>query len=190
MVNWRKRKRKKKEQALVRFRKHRQKNLLAEPGIHDFIVVLDHLKQGYNIPKIFRSAEALGAAEVSLIGIEFFDPAPAMGSFKHVPARFFDSFDQCHRELMARGYTLFALDPGARRELPQTLLPVKSAFVFGHEEFGLSFQPGQYDRLKTIRIPQFGRVQSMNVSNVASIVMYEYIRQHRCASDDHFSPDG
>lgn len=178
MSNWRKKRKKMWAQAQVRFRKHRQRNLLAQPGVHSFIIVLDHLKVGYNIPKIFRSAEALGASEVHLIGVDFFDPAPAMGAFKHVPARFYDDFDDCFKALESRGYTFLALDPAAGTDLASTALPSKSAFVFGHEEFGLSFDPSGYSGLQTVRIPQFGRVQSMNVSNAASIVMYEYVRQH------------
>ena len=48
--------------ALLRYTKQRQRNLLAEPGVHDFVLVLDHMKAGFNVAKIFRSAEAFGAA--------------------------------------------------------------------------------------------------------------------------------
>ena len=75
---------------LLRYQKERQRNCLARPGIHPFVVVLDGLKPGYNIGKIFRSAEAFGAAAIHLVGIGPFDPAPAKGSFRKVPARFLD----------------------------------------------------------------------------------------------------
>ncbi|MFO7593918.1 MAG: TrmH family RNA methyltransferase, partial [Pseudomonadota bacterium] len=78
--------------ALKRYEKHRRRNLLAKPGEQPFVVVLDHLKAGFNVPKIFRSAEAFGAHEVHLIGIGPFDPAPAKGAFKKVPARFHEDF--------------------------------------------------------------------------------------------------
>ncbi len=74
------------EQMLRAYEKNRRRNLLAQPGAHDFVVVLDHLKAGYNVPKIFRSAEAFGAREVQLIGIGPFDPSPAKGAFRQVPA--------------------------------------------------------------------------------------------------------
>lgn len=47
---------------LTRYRKERQKNVLAKPGPHEIALVLDQLKAGFNVPKIFRSAEAFGAS--------------------------------------------------------------------------------------------------------------------------------
>jgi len=169
--------RKERQHSLKRYEKHRRRNLLAEVGEHPFIVVLDHLKAGFNVPKIFRSAEAFGVHEVHLIGIGPFDPAPAKGSFKNVPARFHESFDDCYQVLSARGYTLFTLEPDCGELLQDAELPEKSAFVFGHEEMGISFDRGDYPAIRCMHIPQFGRMDSLNVSVAASIVMYEYVRR-------------
>lgn len=169
--------------ALRRFERHRRKNLLATPGDLPFVIVLDRLKPAFNIGKIFRSSEAFGAHEVHLIGIDFFDPAPAMGSFKWVPARFHESFETCYQDLKARHYALFTLEPERGKPLPTTTLPRRSAFIFGHEEFGLSFDPRDFDGICPLRIPQLGKVQSLNVSVAASLVMYEYFRQHGAQLD-------
>jgi tRNA G18 (ribose-2'-O)-methylase SpoU len=75
---------------------------MASPGRHNFVLVLDHLKPRFNIGKIFRSAKAFGAEAVHLIGIDFFDPAPSMGSYKWVPAKFYKSFDQSYEDLCHR----------------------------------------------------------------------------------------
>ena len=166
------------KQALLRYQKQRQRNILAEPGEHDFIIVLDHLKAGFNIPKIFRSAEAMGAHSIHLVGIGPFDPAPAKGSFKKVPARFHDNFESCYRVLMKEGYQLFTLEPDGDKSLLRMELPQKSAFILGHEEFGISFDAGDYPDIQSISIPQFGSVESLNVSIAASIMMFEYVRQH------------
>ena len=167
------------QQAIKRFRNQRRRNALAKPGSKEFIVVLDHLKPRFNVGKIFRSADAFGAKEVQLVGIDFFDPAPAMGSFKWVPARFFDQFRSCHDELIGRGYHIFRLDPCNGSLLSQATFPERSAFVFGHEEYGFSFDANDFPDIVPLSIPQFGRVQSLNVSVAASLTMYEYIRQ-RC----------
>ena len=173
--------RKYREQMLRRYQKQRQRNRLARPGCHDVIVVLDHLKAGYNVAKIFRSAEVFGAAEVQLIGIDAFDPAPAKGAFKQVPARFPESFASAYRDLRERDYQVFYLTADSDREQVQELVttrfPRRSALVLGHEEHGLSFDPGRFEDLIGIRIRQFGRIESLNVSIAASLAMYEYARQ-------------
>lgn len=161
--------------ALKRYEKHRRRNLLAKPGSHRFVVVLDNLKAGFNVPKVFRSAEAFGAREVHLINIGPFDPAPAKGAFKKVPACFHADFKNCHAELT---YTIFVLEPDCESTLGAFPLPQKSAFVLGHEELGISFDKSDYPDLQCLAIAQFGEVQSLNVSVAASIVMYEYVRQH------------
>jgi tRNA G18 (ribose-2'-O)-methylase SpoU len=166
------------EMAQRRFRRQRNKNYLAEPGVHDCVIVLDHLKPGYNIGKIFRSSEAFGAREIHLVGIDFFDPAPGMGAFKWVPAIFHRDFFSCYTRLVNQGYTLFILEPGKGSPLTGTQLPLKSAFIFGHEEFGISFEPELFPDIRRLTIPQFGKSQSLNVSVAASILLYEYVRQH------------
>ena len=161
-----------------RYDKERQRNVMAKPGVHQFCLVLDHLKPFFNPPKIFRSAEAFGASGIWLVGIGPFDPAPAKGSFRKVPARFFDSFSDCHLDLQQSGYQPFVLDPQADLLLTQVPLPAKTAFIFGHEELGCSFAAADYPDLTRLKIPQFGSVQSLNVSIAASVTMYEFARQH------------
>jgi tRNA G18 (ribose-2'-O)-methylase SpoU len=160
-----------------RYEKERQRNLLALPGPHPLVIVLDRLKAGYNVAKIFRSAQAFGVRAVHLVGIGPFDPAPAKGAFRKVPARFHEDLTSCLEELLAAGYTLIALSPDGGEALPEAELPERSAFIFGHEEFGVRLDPGTFPALRTLRIPQCGALQSLNVSVAASIVMYEYLRR-------------
>ncbi|MBW2409691.1 MAG: TrmH family RNA methyltransferase [Deltaproteobacteria bacterium] len=167
--------------ATRRFEKQKRQNLMAVSGRHKFIIVLDHLKPAFNIGKIFRSGDAFGAQEVHVIGTSFFDPDPAKGSFKYVPARFYKDFQSCYDTLARLNYTLFTLQPDDGELLSAVELPVNSAFIFGNEEFGLSFRAEDFSAVKSLKIPQYGRVQSLNVSIAASIVMYEYIRQYGSA---------
>ncbi len=191
----------KREQMLAAYEKERARNVLAKPGVHSFAVVLDHLKASFNVPKIFRSAEAFGASEVHLVGIHPFDPRPAVGSFRKVPARFHDEVDTVFNDLTGRGFTLIAFDPAAPRAIYELELPERSALLFGHEEFGFSFNFRDYPGIVTARIPQFGEVQSLNVSVAASVAMYEYTRQWagrkpieptpaKRVSDRHFTTPG
>ncbi|MCU7882983.1 MAG: TrmH family RNA methyltransferase [Candidatus Thiodiazotropha sp. (ex Lucinoma annulata)] len=186
MLRQRKNKRERREerdQALLRYTKQRQRNVLAKPGVHEFIIVLDQMKAGFNVAKIFRSAEAFGAHEIHLVNIGPFDPSPGKGAFKKVPARFFDSFDQSYRDLVNRGYQVVLLQGGCDRQLTTAELAKKSAFVLGHEEWGHSFNLDDYPEVSSVAIPQYGQVESLNVAVAASIVMYEYVRQHQAKAN-------
>ena len=164
-------------QMLLRYNKERQRNVLAKPGEHQFVLILDQLKPSFNVGKIFRSGEAFGAAAVHLVNVAEFDPAPAKGSFRKVPAVFHETFAECHAVLSEQGYTFFVLNPESATSLCVTAMPEKSAFILGHEEFGFSFDAQDYPEIQNVTIPQFGSVQSLNVSIAASVVMYEYVRQ-------------
>lgn len=162
-----------------RYEKHRRHNLLyAEPGSNDFVIVLDHLKPQFNIGKIYRSAEAFGARAVHLVGTKYFDTKAAKGSFKWVPTELHATFESCYNKLIDDDYDFYVLDPAAKKTLSTIVFPRRSAFIFGHEEFGFSFDRTVYNRIRSVKIQQVGRVDSLNVSVAASIAMYEYCRQH------------
>lgn len=165
--------------AMRRYQKDKQRNVLAQPGQHEFILVLDHLQAGFNVPKIFRSAETLGAHEIHLINIEPFDPAPAKGTFRKVPAKFHGNIEDCFTQLKQRGYQLFTLEANKGKVLYEAELPTKSAFILGNEDRGISFDIKDYPEINCLSIPHFGVTESLNVSVAASIVMYEYVSQHR-----------
>jgi len=163
----------------ARFVRARRRSLVdASPGIHSCILILDGLKPDFNIGKIFRVADAFSALEIHLINVDFFDPDPAKGSVRWVPFFQHETFDACFSEVAGRGYQCITLEPGQGDILGKRSLPDKAAFIFGHEEFGLSFDRALYPELVSLSIPQWGYVQSLNVSVAAAIVLYEYVRQH------------
>lgn len=161
--------------AHARFERERRRNRLAQPGPSELILVLDHLKPGFNVAKIFRTAQAFGAREIHLVAIGPFDPAPAKGALRAVPARFFGDLDESLQLLRAGDYCVFRMLADGGDALQTVRLPRRCAFLLGHEEFGLS---AAASGLPALRIAQYGPVQSLNVSVAASIAMYEYFRQH------------
>ncbi len=164
-----------------------RRNLVsARPGIHSCVLVLDGLKPDFNIGKIFRSADAFGAREIHLVNVDIFDPEPAKGSVRWVPFTRHPDFASCHQLLRPQGYTFVTFEPGRGRRLDRSDLPRQVAFVLGHEEFGLSFDPAGYPDILPLSIPQWGHVQSLNVSIAASIALYEYVRQHGLPLEEGF----
>jgi tRNA G18 (ribose-2'-O)-methylase SpoU len=80
------------------------------------------------------------------------------------------------------GYSLIALHTDSHAvPLLQFSFPYRSVLVLGQELTGLPEELlQQCDR--TITIPQFGLVESLNVQTAGAIAIYEYIRQHRFTS--------
>jgi len=150
--------------------------VMATPGPFPFVMILDHLKVDFNIGKIIRSAEAFGARAVEVVGTTFFDPLPAKGCMKRVPWQMRKTFFETYDLYKNQGYTFYAFDTEASSTLPETVFPERSAFILGHEGFGVTFKKEDYPEIKWIKIPQYGKVESLNVSVAASIVMYEYSR--------------
>jgi tRNA G18 (ribose-2'-O)-methylase SpoU len=146
-------------------------------GPFPLVLVLDRLKAGFNVGKIIRTANALGAREVHLIGIPAFDPGPAKGALRHTLTRSFKTFSESYALLKSEGYTFYALELLGQRVLGKTEFPEKTAFVMGHEEYGLSFSPEEFPEVNYLHIPQFGRVDSLNVSIAAALASFEYLRQ-------------
>jgi len=152
------------------------------PGHFPLVLVLDHLKPGFNVGKILRSANAFGCREVHLVGVRAFDPTPSKGSLRHTRTRSFDTFAESFTELSGEGYAFFALDPAGVRTLDGLIFPERAALVLGHEEYGLSFDPAAYPGVEIVSIPQYGLVQSLNVSIAAALATYEYVRQRRSSA--------
>jgi tRNA G18 (ribose-2'-O)-methylase SpoU len=149
----------------------------ATPGPQSFTVVLDHLKPDFNVGKIFRTADAFGAKEICLVGMTWFDPSPAVGSFKHIPAKFHASFGECHAYLKAQGLAIYRLEPEHGGLLTEAPVEKNCALVLGNEGIGHSFKREDFPDVISLRIPQWGRAQSLNVSVAAAVAMYEHCRR-------------
>lgn len=150
--------------------------VMSRPGPFPYVLILDNLKVDFNIGKIIRSAEAFGAHGVDVVGTPFFDPMPAKGCLKRVPWTMRPTFQESYQKWSDEGYTFYAFDVDAAESIHEVNFSDKSAFILGHEGFGLSFKKEHYPKIKVMKIPQFGLVESLNVSVAASIVMYEFVR--------------
>jgi tRNA G18 (ribose-2'-O)-methylase SpoU len=150
--------------------------VMAVPGPFPYVLILDNLKVDFNIGKIIRSAEAFGAQGIDVVGTSFFDPMPAKGCMKRVPWTMREQFIQSYQHYQSLGFTFYAFDSEAPVSLHEERFPDNSAFILGHEGFGFSFKKEDFPQIKFVKIPQFGLVESLNVSVAASIVMYEFTR--------------
>jgi len=145
------------------------------PGVAT--VVLDRLQDAGNVGSIVRSAAALGVAQVLAL-----KGTAALWSPKVLRAGMGAHFGLQLREgltpddLAALELPLVATSSHAATLLHDTPLPQPCAWVLGHEGQGIGEALMRRCAL-TVRIPQPGGEESLNVAAAASICLYESLRQ-------------
>jgi len=140
-------------------------------------VVLDRLQDAGNVGTILRSAAALGVRQVLAL-----KGCAALGSPKVLRAAMGAHFGLhwveglAEADLDALRLPLLATSSHAEHELHRIELPQPCAWVFGHEGQGVS--EGLLARCQaTVRIPQPGGEESLNVAAAAAICLYESLRR-------------
>lgn len=149
----------------------------------DLNVVLENIHDPHNVSAIFRSCDAVGVPEVSLVyNIEQF---PRIGkkssasAFKWVKNKKYKSIEECYSCLRSGGYKIYASSISAESKSIYDLdLSENTAIVLGNEHRGVSSDAQKLADEKFI-IPMYGMVQSLNVSVAAAVVLYEALRQRQ-----------
>ena len=152
---------------------------------YPMVVVLDNVRSGHNVGAVFRMADALGVARVCLCGITAQPPhlairKTALGAEEMVPWRYAATVGEALTALQEEGYRIVCVERTSAA-LPldlsmEGLLDGPTAFVFGHEVWGVSEEAlGLADAC--VEIPQYGHKKSMNVSTCVAIVAWEWRRR-------------
>ena len=153
--------------------------LLPQAGVAS--VVLDGVQDAGNVGSVLRSAAALGVRQVlALKGTAALWSPKVLraGMGAHFGLHLVEGLDA--DALDGLGLPLLATSSHADASLPQAVLPAPCAWVFGHEGQGVS--PAVMARCAlTLRIPQPGGEESLNVAAAAAICLYE---SARCQGDD------
>lgn len=152
-------------------------NLEKTPVRFPWIGILDNLRSPMNVGTIFRSADGFGTGELFLTGITPHPPNPklartALGAEEFVPCTYFEKTEDAILEAKKRGYRIIALEIAEpSKNLSELTNFENTAFIFGNEEFGITSTTLELcDEI--IRLPLFGKKNSINVGNVFSIVSH------------------
>ena len=151
-------------------------------------MVCEEVRDPGNLGTILRAADAVGADGVVLTG-RTVDPFNAKvvrsttGSLFHVPFAVDADLADVAVRARAAGLQVFAADVrgedllGARRE---GALENPTAWVFGNEARGLTSDAvALCDR--SLKLPIYGRAESLNLATAASVCLYESAFAHRAA---------
>ena len=156
-------------------------NAAEEKGEPPLIVVCDELSDPHNLGAVIRTAECAGAHGVIIpkrrsAGLTAVVAKTSAGAVSHVPVARVPNLTACLKELKDGGLWVFGADAAGDRTLYEADLKGPAAIVIGSEGDGMSRLVAQTCDV-LVRIPMKGKLNSLNASAAAAILLYEAVRQ-------------
>jgi len=144
-------------------------------------VVIENIHDPHNVSAIFRTCDAAGIPNISLVyNIEKFPKIGKKSSasaYKWIEREKYKSIEECYNHLRQENFKIYASSLNSKaKNLYELDFTKKVAIVFGNEHRGLSKEAEKLAD-ETFFIPMYGMVQSLNVSVSAAITIYEALRQ-------------
>ena len=166
--------------AVAKTKQHRLKDLSLKDN--PLIVVLERVEKPGNLGAILRSAEAAGVDAVIVCDplTDLYNPnliRASIGGVFNVPVAVCTS-EECIAFLKQRNITILTAQLQDSYEYYDYDMRPATAIVMGTESTGLT-QQWRETADAHIRIPMLGRLDSLNVSVSAAILMYEAVRQRK-----------
>lgn len=150
---------------------------------HELYVVLDNLRCLHNIGAILRLSDALRVQKVYLCGETIDLRRKKLRNGSRGAERWVEieqRSDACEvvAELKERGvYTVAAEIATSSVDYRNMNLRMPLCLIFGREDDGVSEQLLKFSDA-VVHLPIFGMANSLNVSTVAAVLMYETIWRH------------
>ncbi len=147
------------------------------------VVVLDGVQDPRNLGAILRTAEAAGAVGAVIPTRRAAGLSPAVarasaGAAMHLPVAGVVNLARAVEALREAGFHVVAADPSAPRAYDEADLDPPVALVVGGEGRGIRrLVRERCDEV--VQIPMRGKVESLNASVAAAILLYEVARRLR-----------
>jgi 23S rRNA (guanosine2251-2'-O)-methyltransferase len=157
-------------------------DILAKAGDADpLLVLLDEVTDPHNLGAVIRSADAAGAHGVIIPRHRAAAVTPAAvkasaGAVEYLPVARVGNLARTIDRLKESGLWVVGADASARQVIWEAPLDGPLAVVVGGEDKGL----GRLVREKCdllVKLPMAGRVNSLNASVAAALVLFEAVRQ-------------
>jgi TrmH family RNA methyltransferase len=149
-------------------------------GLPGLVAILEEVRDPGNAGTIIRAADSAGADAVVLTGrsVDPYNPKvvrSTTGSLFHVPVSVGVTLADAIERARGLGYTILAADVSGD-DLPDVradgMLDGPTVWVFGNEARGLTAEDlALVDR--AVKVPIYGRAESMNLATAASVCLYE-----------------
>lgn len=146
-------------------------------------IVLDNIRSMYNVGSVFRTADAFRIHKIVLCGITAVPPMieihkTALGAEDSVDWEYYEDAVKAIEDLNQSGCITLAVEQVEQSIQLQNWQPDPHqhyALVLGNEVKGVQQEVVNACQA-SLEIPQFGTKHSLNVSNTAAIVMWEFAR--------------
>ncbi len=152
-----------------------------ERGEPPLIVVCDELSDPHNLGAVIRTAECAGAHGVIIpkrrsAGLTATVAKTSAGAVAHVPVARVANLPSLLKELKEEGVWVFGTAADGDTPLYQADLKGPAAVVIGSEGTGMGRLVAETCDFK-VSIPMKGKLNSLNASAAAAILLYEAVRQ-------------
>jgi len=150
------------------------------------IAICEEVRDPGNLGTIIRAADAAGAEAVVLTGrtVDPYNPKvvrATTGSLFHVPVAVGAELGATVERAREAGLRVIAADVGGEDFLARRgLLAEPTAWLFGNEARGLEADALVHVDL-ALRLPIYGRAESLNLATAASVCLYETAFAQRAA---------
>ena len=152
-----------------------------ERGEPPLVVVCDEISDPHNLGAIIRTAECAGAHGVIVpkrrsAGLTAVVAKTSAGAVAHVPVARVPNIPTLLKDLKKQGVWVFGTAAGGTTSLYDADLKGPAAIVIGSEGDGMTRLAMEHcDFL--VSIPMRGKLNSLNASAAAAILLYESVRQ-------------
>ena len=153
-----------------------------ERGEAPLIVIADGITDPYNLGALIRCAEGSGAHGIIIpkrrsTGLTPLVSKASAGALEHMAIAKVTNISATIDELKKKGLWIFAAEAGGSAYY-ETDFNTPAAIIFGSEGFGV----GKAIKEKSdfiVSIPMYGKVNSLNVSTAASVILCHAARMQR-----------
>ena len=153
----------------------------ADRGENALIVICDELTDPHNLGAIIRSAECAGAHGVIIpkrrsVGLTAIVAKTSAGALEYMKVAKVTNIVNTIEELKEKGVWVFGTAADANTTLYNADLKGPAAIVIGSEGDGMGRLVTETCDF-TVSIPMFGKINSLNASAAAAVLLYEAVRQ-------------
>jgi 23S rRNA (guanosine2251-2'-O)-methyltransferase len=157
--------------------------IAAERGEPPLIVLLDEVEDPHNLGSVLRTADCTGVHGVIIpkrrsAGLTAVVAKTSAGAVEYVRVARVANLVQTMEKLKAAGLWIAGADAGAKDGFYESNLTGPLAIVIGNEGQGLSrLVRERCDFI--LSLPMFGKINSLNASVAAGVILYEVVRQRQ-----------